>query len=85
MATAPQDLLRQRIETAGIPFKEIKVYGSQIVVTAWSEGAAKRWASLIATFAKVRRVLQAVDYDKHNTNTCLKPSCHGVWRVFAAI
>lgn len=77
--------MKIKLAEAGIPHKEINCYGSQIVVTAWSRGAADKWASLLGRFAKVRGIVETYDCDKVNTGSCLLPSRHKVVRVFAAI
>ena len=82
----PQEQIQALLKKSGIPAKEIQVYGSQIVITAWSLQAANKWASLIAKFATLRGgVLATTEDDKVNTNTVMKPSFHKVWRVYARI
>ena len=80
-----QQQIAATLAKSGIPAKEIKVYGSQIMIVAWSRGAADKWASLISKFAKVRGVVKSYDHDKINTNTVLRPSSHDVWLVAATI
>ncbi len=79
----PQAAMKAKFEQCGLPYKQIEVYGAQIVVTAWSRKAAERWADLIAKFATVRGVIESIDYNAENTNTVMLPSSHKVWRVFA--
>lgn len=82
----PQTRMRSTLLQAGIPSKEVKVYGSQVMVTAWSEDAAERWAELLRAFcAKVRRPHATVDYNKENRNTVLRPTTHRVWRVWGTV
>lgn len=85
MAATKQEQLKATLAKAGIPAKKIDVYGSQIVVTAWSRAAADKWASLLSKFSTVRGVVQSYDHDKVNTNTVLRPSSHTVWIVGAYI
>lgn len=80
-----QATMKATLEKTGIPHKEIKVYGSQIVITSWSEEAAKKWADVLSQFATVRCVTKNIDYAKHNKNTVMKPSTVDVYRTFAAI
>jgi hypothetical protein len=81
----PQQRIQQLLAKSGIAYKEIKVYGSQIVITAWSLEAANKWAMLITRFAKVRGVIESRDDNKVNTNTVMLPDFHRVWRVFGVI
>ena len=80
-----QEQMKAKLEATGIPAKEIRCYGSQIMVTAWSYNAAERWAALLAKFSTVKSVKASVDYAKENTNTVLRPSTVNVWRVWATI
>ncbi len=81
----PQQRMKAKLESCGIPAKRVDVYGSQIMITAWSRGAAEKWASLLSRFAKVSRVIESMDYAKENKNTVLLPSAVKVWRVGATI
>lgn len=81
----PQQKMQAALAKTGIPVKEIKVFGSQILITAWSHDAAKKWAAVLTKFATVRAVVESVDYDKINTGSVNKPSTHKVWRVGAHI
>ena len=80
-----QQQMRQLLQDSGLPAKEIKVYGSQIVITCWSRKATQDWAALISKFAKIRGFVESFDEAKMNTNTVLRPSVVRVWRVFAVI
>lgn len=79
--TTPQQKMKAQLEALGIPFKEIKVYGSQIMITAWSETAAKRWHGVICKFTNSRGPVKSIDYNKVNRNTCLMPTTHEVWLI----
>lgn len=81
----PQQQIKATLEKSGIPFKEVEVYGSQIVITAWSVDAANKWAGLVSKFATMRGITESLDYNQENKNTCLLPSAHKVWRVFGRI
>lgn len=78
-----QTEIAAKLASLGIAHKEIKVYGSQIVVTCWGREAADRFAAVIANFAKVRGVLKALDQNEASKGR--KPEWHEVHRVFAAI
>jgi hypothetical protein len=80
-----QEQIKAQLERSGIPHKEIKVFGSQIIVISWSRDAADKWARLIAKFATVRGVVESVDYNKENRNTVLRPTKHKVWLTGARI
>lgn len=81
----PQDKMRELLGKSGIPAKQIDVYGSQIVVTCYSRGAAEKFASLVSRFATVKAILESIDDAKENKNTVLRPSKVTVWRMFARI
>jgi hypothetical protein len=82
----PAQQLKAKLESTGLPFKNIDCYGRQIVVTAQSRDAAIKWGSLLGKFAKVRRVaFETVDEAKEQQGTCLRPTYVKVWRTFAAI
>ncbi len=83
--STPQERMKQKLESVGLPHSEIKVYGSQIMITALGRTTIERWVSILAKFAKVNGVIEARDYNVENTNTCLLPSTHKVWRVWATI
>lgn len=70
---------------SGIPAKEIKVFGSQILIKCYSRDAAEKFAGLLAKFATVRGVVESYDYAKVNRNTMLRPSTVQVWLVGAHI
>ena len=80
-----QEAMKAKLESSGLPFKEIKVYGSQIVVTAWSREAALKWASFIAKFATVFCGITAIDECRQNDKLIGNPSVVEVFRVFARI
>lgn len=77
--------MKAKLEQAGIPFKDIEVYGSQIVVTSFCRDSAGKWATLLAKFAKVRGVIETLDDAVRNRGTVLRPSKVRVWRTFAVI
>jgi hypothetical protein len=80
-----QQMMQAKLAETGIPHKEIKVYGSQIMITAWSRDAAQKWASVLTKFAKVRRVWESVDYNQVNRGSMLNRTVHTVWMVAARI
>lgn len=77
--------IKERLESAGIPYKGIKVYGRQIMVTAWSFKAACQWADLIGNFATVMKVYQAIDENEDTKNQSSGKRYRDVWRVYATI
>ena len=85
LTLTPQDRMRQKLASVGLRAREIKVYGSQIMITAMGRITIQRWASLLAKFAKVNAIIEAHDYNVENTNTVLLPSTHKVWRVWATV
>lgn len=80
-----QEQLIAKLESTGLPHKQIHCYGSQIVVTAWSQDAANQWASVLGKFAKVRGIVKSIDENKISRGSFLLPTIHNVYRVFARI
>lgn len=81
-----QERMKDLLSKSGIPAKEIKVFGSQVLITCHGEESAKKFASLLSNFCStVRGPVQSWDDNKINTNTVLLPSRHIVWRVGGAI
>ncbi len=80
-----QEAIKALLESFDIARREIKVYGSQIVITCACPDTASKWVALIAKFAKVRSIIQSWDEAKENKKTCLNPSMIKVWRIFARI
>ena len=81
----PQDRMKAKLSEMSIPFKTIEVYGSQIVITTYSESSARKWVQLIGRFAAIRGVLSTTEDAKENRGTCLIPSQVDVWRVYARV
>ena len=81
-----QQKLKAALERAGLPYKQIECYGSQIVITAHSQDSAIKWGLLLSRFAKVRRAgLEALDEAVEQKGTCLNRTYVKVWRTFATI
>lgn len=81
----PQEKLKARLETLGLPYREINVYGSQITIEAVSRDTADKWASLVQRFAKLRGVIEDYVEAKENKNTVMNPTRVHVWRVYARV
>lgn len=80
--------LMQALESVDIPKKQINCYGSQIVVTCWSQDAAEKWVNVLNKFATVRGVIKTVDeatLQKMRTGLVMKSNLIDVWRVYARI
>lgn len=78
-----QERIKELLGKSGIPAKEIKVFGSQILITCYGRPAADRFVSLLAQFATVRGMVESFDYNEVNRNTVLQLTKHKVWRVGA--
>ena len=83
MTQTIQNKIKNLLEQTGIPAKEIRVYGSQIMITCLSQDTARKWAVLCGNFATVRSVFESLDENKRVTATSGK--YHKVWRVAAHI
>jgi hypothetical protein len=82
---SPQEKIQALLSKSGIPAKEIKCYGSQIMITAFCRDSAAKWARLLSRFATVKNTVKTIDYCKENKNTVMLPSAIEVWRVWATI
>lgn len=82
----PQQKMQSFLEGIGLPYAEIKCYGSQITVECLSRETAQKWASLlIGAKIKVRGTIRVWVNDKVNTRSVMNPSCHEAWRVYARV
>lgn len=88
----PQQAMTAKLAESGIPAKQIRVFGSQIIVTCWSRDAAERFSALLSKFATVRGVVRSVDKTKDTSGYfAANPGLvkgdfhHEVWRVGAFI
>jgi hypothetical protein len=81
----PQEKMKAKLEKAGIPAKEIKVYGSQIMITVAGKESSDKWQMLLNNFC--RRVLntKTIDYAKENKSSCLCPTMIDVYRVWGTV
>jgi hypothetical protein len=84
MAT-PQEQMKARLESVGIPAKEIKVYGSQIMVTCVGQPTAARWHTLLYKFCKRVKSGETLEHTKKNSNTVLLPSVTKVWKIWGTV
>ena len=82
-AETPQSKMQAKLAGLGIPAKEIKVYGRQIMVTCGSGAAARQWMSVLYDLASKVRVGESLQPAKRNRGTCLHPTQIKVWRVWA--
>ena len=81
----PQECMQQRLKEAGIPYKEIKVFGGHVIITAWSLDAAGKWVDLLQQFAmSVRGPVESLMVNKRQKGTRLLER-HSVWTVGARI
>ncbi len=85
-----QQKIKATLETVGLPFREIRCYGSQIVVTSQSDETARKWAVLLGKFAKVRGITKSLDERKvaidqpHDMST-MENKYVQVYRTFAVV
>ena len=80
-----QEQMKANLEAIGLPYREVKVFGSQIIVKSHCEETAKKWANVLSKFAKVRSVVEHVEYAKVNKNSVLLPSTVKVWLTGAVL
>jgi hypothetical protein len=80
----PQQKMQALLEQSGLPYKEVRCYGSQIMVTCWSYAAVPKWVTLLGQFATVKSTAQGVDYRKADAHLN-RPKQLKVWRVWATL
>lgn len=83
--SSPQSRMQGTLEGVGLPYREIKVYGTRITVECVSEATASKWASLLATFATVQGVIPSTVQAAVQHGTSLCPTMILVWRVYAKV
>lgn len=80
-----QEKLSDTLYKTGIPAKEIKCYGSQIMITAWSLDAANKWVGVLQAIGKVRKPVKSTEQSKVNLDSRRSASYHEVWLVWGTI
>lgn len=70
--------------SGGLKFKNIDAFGPRVIVTCWSEDAARKIARVLTKGSfKVDGLKESTDYNEKNEGTNLNPTTHAVWRVWA--
>lgn len=85
IGTTTQERMRSLLFQTGIPAKEVKCYGSQIMVTAWSLDAANQWVSVLRKIAKVRKPVETKEQNLVNHDSRRSASYHNVWLVWGTL
>ena len=83
---ATKQRLIEIFNNGNVKFKTIDTFGTNVIVTCWSEPVAQKIAAIFkaATFTKVS-VAKSVDYNVVNKGGSNRPSIHEVWLVGASI
>lgn len=81
----PQEKMKETLQKSGIPYHEVRVYGSQIMITTGSHEAAEKWSSLLSKFGRVRKAWKSVDENKGQDPGASIKKFHEVWRVAATM
>ena len=80
-----QQQIQAKLEQIGLPYSEIKCYGSQITIECGSDEAGRKWAGVLSRFATVKGMIESIAYNKVNRGTYLRPTTHKIWRVYATL
>lgn len=81
-----QDKMKELLKKLKIPYKEIEVYGSRIVITCHSRSSAEKWGKTLSPkVAKLKGIIESYDLAKKQKGTILKPTRVKVWRAFFVI
>jgi hypothetical protein len=80
-----QEKMKQALSRTGIPAKEIKCYGSQIMITVAGKESADKWQMTLNNFCRRVLVKPTMDYAKENVGSCLNPTMVDVYRVWGTI
>ena len=81
----PQEKMKALLEKIGLPFIKVETYGNQITVDCKGKDTADKWASVLAKFAKIRGLIETNPENKANRGTCLLPTRHKAYRVYACL
>lgn len=88
----PQEKMEAAMKKLGIPFSEIRVFGSQIHVDCRSYSAAQQWRAALARFSKVRGVRQVKRMKKDQAKVererragASTPRYYLVWALWASL
>lgn len=78
--------LESILRAGGLAPKSVDVFGGHCIVTMHSQDAARKVFRLFqaAGFSRLK-VGESIDEAKQNKGTCLNPTVHRVWRVWARI
>ena len=79
----PQEKMKGLLEKLGLPFIKVETYGNQITVDCKGKTTAEKWASVLAKFATIRGLIETDKKNKVNRGTCLLPTRHRIYRVYA--
>jgi len=75
--------MEDKLKTVGLPFETLHVIGTTICITTKGLETSDKWVNLlhprVAQFIKRN---EDYEHNKVNTNTCLLPSSHKVYKVF---
>lgn len=86
METKPQDLMKEKLAQAGIPSKETKVYGSQVMITVKGYRTAARWRALLLQVCKsVSGPVESWEAVKKQDEGMYRPKREKVWRVHGTL
>lgn len=81
-----QEKIKTLLEGCGLPFREVKVYGSQVTVECWCRDAATKWAVVVGKFARVKGVMESTVYTKESEGRGgMIRDTFKVWRVYGTI
>ena len=81
----PQQQIKERLEQL-LPLKKVDVFGSQIIIEAYSEKTARQAFRVLQQFcSRVHQPKKSRAYNNNNEGTNLCPSTHAVWLVGATI
>jgi hypothetical protein len=85
-----QQKIKALLESIGLPYREIQCYGNQIVITSTSDSTARKWAMVLAKFAKVRGITKSLDerkvaVEQTHDMTTTDARFVRVFRTFAAV
>ena len=82
-----QAQMRAMLEKTGIPAREIKVYGSQIMITCIARDTTQKWSGVLHRLCRKVRVGEGID---DHVDAARFPNERGmhtmqVWRVWGTI
>lgn len=78
IARTPQQKTKEKLESLGTPFHEIRCYGKRITVACASLNNTEKWIPILSKFADILGTIQETVYSTKTNRT------YKVWKIYAS-